>query len=83
MAAGEILPPFCVSGGKNEHFSPKKGEKTAILPKILHSRLDSVSPKSYIKWRKSGNIAKNSPFTGGMMNIERPIYLQNLKDRMH
>jgi hypothetical protein len=68
LAAGEILPPFCISRG-DEHFCskphfcsiedfyitpdpliyPKDGEKKAILPKILYSRLDRVSSKSYIK----------------------------------
>ena len=53
------------------------------MPEILHLALEINPPKGYIKWRKSGNDAENSPFTGDAMNIERPIYLQKLKDRMH
>ena len=45
--------------------------------------LEINPPKGYIKWRKNGNNAGNSSFTGDTMNIERPIYLQKLKDRMH
>ena len=46
------------------------------MPEILHSALEINPPKGYIKWRKSGNDAGNSPFAGDAMNIERPIYLQ-------
>ena len=53
------------------------------MPEILHSALEINPPKGYIKWRKSGSDAGNSPFAGDTMNIERPIYLQKLKDRMH
>ena len=45
--------------------------------------LEITPPKGYIKWRKSGNNAGNSSFAGDAMNIERPICLQKLKDRMH
>ncbi len=54
-----------------------------MMPEILHSTLEINLPKGYIKWRKSGNDAGNSLFAGDTMNIERPIYLQKLKDRMH
>ena len=45
--------------------------------------LEINPPKGYIKWRKSDNNAGNSLFAGDTMNIERPIYLQKMKDRMH
>lgn len=59
------------------------GEKSAVLPKILHLQLEKVPAPIYIKQIKTGNFTRNSSLAGGVMNIERPVYLQKLKDRMH